>query len=368
MSQTRLLFVPPLASAVASYCLMDRAGNIIGRGVLDPERMALQETMPTIAVVPGADVLVRWLDLPVGSLAQVQAAARWQLKDHLAGDVEGLDLALGPVPSDGGRRLVAAASTSLIQTWLDWCTTWGIRPEALIPDCLCLPVPPGHEDETLAAHRGADVLLRGPEMAVAVQADMVEAVMAGRALSWLEDQDLETLLAKGARQVPLNLLEARDQKARGQGLKQWRLAAGLLGALMISPLILMAAQGGREARQTQQLQQQAQAAAVRLYPDLATSQQAASEALIRLDSAPPPGGMSRTMAVIFTAVEGLEGAELQEVALTQEGLRLTLSHVVFADLDSLRSELAQAGLEVRDDNTVEEEGRMLTTLMLGGGR
>lgn len=367
MSHARILFIPTNATLPARFLLVDREGRVVGRGELDPHQAETPPPIRTIAVAPGADVMTRWLDLPPGNMAQARAAARWALRDQAASAVEGLDVALGAAPVDGGLRLTAAVSAKLLQAWLRWMETFDIRPEVVVPDHLCLPAP--QDAETLTAARvGADVTLRGPTFAVTVQPDWAEAIAAGRALSWLEGEALDAVLAAGALAAPIDLLQVHDRRERGQTAKGWRLAAGLAAALMISPLILMAAEGLRDRAAAHRAHADARAGAVKLYPELATADDPATEAARRLDAGPPPGGTARALAVVFAAVERAPGAELADVILGGEGLRVGLAHPNFNDLEAVRADLAEAGLAVIDEVSVEEDGRMVSTFMIGGAR
>lgn len=366
MSHARILFIPTNATLPARFLLVDREGRVVGRGELDPHQAEAPPPLRTIAVAPGADVMTRWLDLPPGNMAQARAAARWALRDQAAGEVEGLDVALG-APADGGPWLTAAVSAKLLQAWLRWMETFDIRPEAVVPDNLCLPAP--LEAETLtAAQVGADVALRGVAFAATVQPDLAEAIAAGRALNWLEGEALDAALAAGALAAPVDLLQVHDRRERGQAARGWRLAAGLAAALLISPLVLMAAEGLRDRAAAERAGADAKAGAVKLYPELATADDPAPEALRRLDAGAPPGGTARALAAVFAAVERVPGAELDDATLGGEGLRVTLAHPTFNDLDAVRADLAEAGLAVVDETSAEEAGRMVSTLTIGGAR
>ncbi|WP_427791773.1 type II secretion system protein GspL [Brevundimonas diminuta] len=367
MSHARILFIPTNATLPARFLLVDREGRVVGRGELDPHQAEAPPPMRTIAVAPGADVMTRWLDLPPGNMAQVRAAARWALRDQAADEVDGLDVALGAAPVGGGPRLMAAVSAKLLQAWLRWMETFDIRPDVVVPDNLCLPAPLDAQTLT-AAQVGADVALRGPAFAVTVQPDLAEAIAAGRALDWLEGEALDAALAAGALAAPVDLLQVHDRRERGQAARGWRLAAGLAAALLISPLILMAAEGLRDRAAADRAGADARAAAVKLYPELAPTKDAAPEALRRLDAGPPPGGTARALAAVFAAVERLPGAELDDAALGGEGLRVGLTHANFNDLDAVRAGLSEAGLAVVDEASAEEGGRMLSTLKIGGAR
>src|SRR5690606_24128745 len=124
----------------------------------------------------------------------------------------------------------------------------------------------------------------------------------------------------------VDLLQVHDRRERGQAAKGWRLTAGLAAALLISPLILMAAEGLRDRAAADRAGAAAKAGAVTLYPELATADDPAAEALHRLDAGAPPGGTARALAAVFAAVERVPGAELDDAALGGEGLRIGLTH------------------------------------------
>ena len=243
MSQTRILIIPPAASMPANFLTFDANGRVLQRGALLLEDAATTPDVRIVAVAPGADVLVRWLDLPVGGAAQVRAAARWALKDDLAGDPDRTVVALGPAPGEG-PRLVAAVGAGLLEAWVDYLAGLGVTPVAIVPDCLVLPEPEG--DGLNAAAFGADIALRGARFAATVQPDLVEPVAAGRPVTGIEDREtLERLLAAAAAAPAIDLLsgvERRRETARGG----WRLAAALAAALIVSPLILTVAAGARD--------------------------------------------------------------------------------------------------------------------------
>ena len=143
MSQTRIVIIPPAASMPAPFLTFDEGGRVLQRGSLLLEDPQTTPDVRTVAVAPGADVLVRWLDLPVGGAAQVRAAARWAMKDELAGDPDRTVVAVAPAArgEETAPRLVAAVSAGLLEAWIDYLASLGVRPVAVTPDCLLAPPP-----------------------------------------------------------------------------------------------------------------------------------------------------------------------------------------------------------------------------------
>lgn len=370
MSQTRIVLIPPTAAMPAPFLIVDPRGRVLQRGSLSLEaaepRPEPRPELRTVAIAPGADILVRWLDLPVGGAAQLRAAARWMLKEHLAADPERLAIALGAVPVDGGPRMVAAVAAPLLEAWIDYLRALGVEPASIVPDCL---VPPAPEAEaTLNAIRfGGDVALRGRALAASVQSDLMDAVAAGRPVSLISDQEtVEERLALAALHPPVDLLSALA-RPRSTSRGGWRVAAGLAAAVLISPLILTLAEAGRDSIAADRADRQARALIAEALPEAAQADDPLAEIRRRLAVAPPPGGFAAGSAALFAAVEQVEGAELDGLSAdADQGLRATLSYPAFQDLDAIRSSIEASGLSLSDTSTVEDGGRVVSEVIVGG--
>src|SRR5690606_6630842 len=112
----------------------------------------------TVVAVPGEAVRTLWLELPACTPVQALAAARILLQEHLAGDVDGLHIALAP-PGDG-PRLLGATSHAQMQAWRQRCQALGVVADVLVPDHL-LPADAGGDVLQVLVHDGI-WLVRGP--------------------------------------------------------------------------------------------------------------------------------------------------------------------------------------------------------------
>ncbi len=363
MSRIRLILIPPSAALPASCLTLDAQGIVLTRGVLELGSGYAPEPMRNVAVVPGADVLLRWLELPSGSPAQMAATALHLLRDDLAAPSDRLTAVLGTVPTSG-RRLVAVAGRSLVQTWSDYLASFGLRADVMIPDSLILPEP---EDEGVltAALLGADLALRGRELALSVQPDLAEAVAAGRAVKRIERTDeIERLLAAAALNPPINLLAGGGRRVEADR-RGWKRAAALAAALIVSPLILTLAAAGHDEWRARDTESRAEAAARRAFPDIAPGADAVAEATRRL-SAAPPGGAAAAAAALFVAVESVEGAELDSLTVDEAGVRATVTYAAYQDLDALQQAMAAKGMSLADDSTVDDQGKVVSEVRVGG--
>lgn len=363
MSRIRLILIPPSATLPAPCLTLDAQGNVLTRGVVELGGPA-PEPMRTVAVVPGADVLIRWLPLPSGSPAQVAAAALYALRDELAAPADRLVAALGATDPEG-RRPVAVVARSLLQAWRDYLETLGLRPDVMLPDSLVLPEPP-QADRLTAAVFGADLALRGRDLALSLQPDLAEAVAADRALDRIGRADeIERLLAAAALNPPINLLAGAGRGVEA-ARRSWKRAAALAAALVASPLILALAAAGHDTWRAGRAEARAEAVARRAFPDIAPNADPVAEATRRLAAAPPPGGAVNAAAALFAAVEGVEGAELDSLTADARGVRATVTYPAYQDLDALQRAMAARGMALTDESTVDDQGKVVSEVRVGG--
>jgi general secretion pathway protein L len=365
MKPTRLILIPALNGQPAPFMVIAPDGYVLNRGMLALDAVERPEPMRTVAVVPGSDVSVRWLDLPAGGAAQVRAAAAWRLRDDMAATPDRVAVVVGPAPAPGQPRLTAVVSRGLLEAWTDYLEALGVRADALVPDMLTLAEP--EADGVVMAVTFADsVALRGREFAVTVQPDLVELVAGDRRVVPVEDpQAVEQALVAAARSPAINLLDAVARERAG-GPPGWRRVAGLAAAVLLSPLLLTAAAAARDDMAARRLEAEAVAAIAAAAPDLARETDPAAALRRRAAAAPPPGGVTAAAAALFTAVEAVEGAELDMlVAGPEDGVKATVSHPAWSDMEQIGRRMTEAGLAVTETATLEDGGRVVSDISIG---
>lgn len=364
MKPIRLVLIPALTSQPAPFMIVAGDGGVLARGVLTPEAAERPEPMRTVAVCPGSGVSVRWLDLPAGGAVQVAAAAAWSLRDDLAASPDRLVTVVGPPPAPGEPRLTATVGRNLLEAWTDYLETLGVRADALIPDMLTVTAP--EEDEVLRAVTFGDgVALRGRRFAATVQPDLVELVAGERRVEPVEDaRTIEHTLAASALSPAVNLLGSGRERAAGQ--VGWRRAAGLAAAVMLSPLLLTMAGAVRDDHVARRLERRAVAAIAAVDPGLARQPDPVAALRQRAASAPPPGGTTAAAAALFSAVESVEGTEIDMLsAAPGDGLKATVSHAAFSDMEAVGRAMSEAGLAVTENSTLEDGGRVVSDISIG---
>ncbi len=365
MKPTRLILIPALAGQPAPYMIVGPDGAVLDHGLLPLDAVERPEPMRTVAICPGADVSIRWLDLPPGGAAQLRAAAAWRMRDELVAAPDRVATVVGPATGPDQPRLVAVVGLGLLQAWSDYLEALGVRADVITPDMLTLEEP--EEDDVVAAVSfGETTALRGRRFAVALQPDLVDLVAGDRRVVAIQDRTVvERALARAAHSPAINLLDngARDRTAARVG---WRRAPGLAAALAVSPLVLTAAAAARDDMAARRLETEAVAAIAAVAPDVARESDPVAALRRRAAAAPPPGGLTAAAAALFTAVEGVEGVELDAlVASPDDGMKATLSHPAYSDMQEVGRRMADAGLAVTENATLDDGGRVVSDISIG---
>lgn len=367
MNRTRLILIPAHAAEPAPFLVFDDVGEVLERGRLDFGEPVALPAMRTVAVAPGAEVLVRWLDLPGGAPAQQRTAALWLLKDDLAARPDRLSSALGPVPPPGEPRLVAVVDTALLDAWKAHLAALGATAEVVLPLSL-VPAPPTDGDAVHVVAFGDEVAIRAHGLAATVQADLADMLVAGRRrIDTVRPDEVERQLIAAARRPPVNLLD--DGRAGTKGRLRWMRAAVLAGLAALSPLVLTATRAVRDDLAARSVEREARTLALRADPSLARSDDPAAEMVARLETAPPPGGMINAVAALAAAVEGAPGAGMESISWDPEGgLSASLTYPAFQDLETLRRAVAPAGLVLTERSTIEDGGRVVSDVAVEAAR
>jgi general secretion pathway protein L len=102
--------------------------------------LALAPGKRLVLFVPGADVRLASVQVPARQPQKVLQAAPYVLEDQLAEDVDTLHFAIGPRQADGSHPVAVTARTRM-ESWLAPLRAHNLRPDAVIPETLCLPMP-----------------------------------------------------------------------------------------------------------------------------------------------------------------------------------------------------------------------------------
>jgi general secretion pathway protein L len=274
MADWLLLRLPREGEDSATWLVTDARGAPLAA----PEAGTLALAAPRAAgkrvcvLVSGTDVLLADPELPAKAGVKLQQLAPYALEEHLADDVERLHFAIGKRTTDAVRTPVAVVARALLDEWLATLRAADIEAEIMYADSDLLPENPGSAIALLEADA---VFVRPPgEMPVTLPADalgealeiaragtrggeanprglilytgaeewqrhsaQVEAARAhfeGIKVQLLTGGPLTLFAQQLASDTPINLLQGAyaPTNARAVGVRAWRVAAALLGALV----------------------------------------------------------------------------------------------------------------------------------------
>jgi general secretion pathway protein L len=91
--------------------------------------------------VPGCDVLLKRLTVPMKSNRAMRAAVPYMLEDELAQDVDELFFAYANITNDKSEHncFVAITQREQMQLWLSWLAEANINTKSMLPDVLAMP-------------------------------------------------------------------------------------------------------------------------------------------------------------------------------------------------------------------------------------
>ena len=191
-----------------------------GEGEL-AEAAAVAEGRKVVLLAPAGEVFRASLELPARGRRAALRGARYALEDRIAGDVEEMHFAFGPVTGD--RLDVAAIERRRLSEWLSRCSSEGLTPVAVYADGDTLPELPNasiamlEQDNLLVRNGGGQVASAGPaELAALV--DILCAELADEEASpfrlvifcepALESAARKAMAQLAGREVELRLLES----------------------------------------------------------------------------------------------------------------------------------------------------------------
>ncbi|MDR7229895.1 general secretion pathway protein L [Caulobacter sp. BE264] len=354
------LLILPAGPDAPAHLLQDYGLSVTRRALAADER--LDEVGPVIVVAPGEDVVARWMDLPLGSAAQARSAAAFRLEDEVALGGDDLHIAVGRT-DEAGRTLVAWTARAKLQAWLDAAGALGLTVQAVVPDYLLLP-----EDEEgglVVGQLGGRLAMREPGKALSADPDLAALLFENRQHRYIDGKDLDAHLIAGARSPAVNLLQGRfavrSSRERG-GVKRLGVLAA---AAVLSPLLLLIAEIAHDQWTASTLERRAAKLAVSLVPQASRYEDAAGYAVTRLAASQSDQGFSELAARYLSIVEGAPGVSLDTLVYGEEGtIRSTIGYANYSDLDQLRLGAKRLGLELTEQSTASEGGRISSDLII----
>jgi general secretion pathway protein L len=362
MNRLIILFADPERTP---EILEAEGGEVLRYDVMREGEAAGWAPARNILVVPGADVAARWLDLPAASDAQARSAAGFMLEEALAAAPERQHIAVGPRAD--GPRLTAVVDAPRLQGWLDRAAVLGVTPNVVTPDHLIIPP---QDDRLIGVRFGPLLSVRGHDLALSGEPDLLNAVLGDRAPTPANPLESAALLARGAEAPAINLLQGAfapgGERAQGGG---WKRAAILAALVVISPLLIAGAQIARNTGAALRLEDRADRRAVAMVPSLRGTSDPAGQALARIEARREADRFLSLSAATFQVVQASGPVRMETLVYGEDSaLRVSVAYANYSDLDTLKAAATQAGLDMTEDSTVTEGGRISTDLIVRSAR
>ncbi len=340
-----------------------------GSGV--PARPIIDAADEIVVLVPAEHVVLTETRLSARSRTQLLQALPYAVEDQLLQPVDELHVAASR--GDAGAIGVAVIARQRLAGWLERLAEAGIRPDALIPESLALPLHPGQTaifiEDACAVVRsgpwsafacGLDELPEWLSLLASSEAPVALVVHDFRAAPRLplpvpvatyheRQRDPLAWLAAAAWAPPLNLLDgefaARHRHARGR--RWWRIAAVLAAVAVGLAFVDLAANVIRLSRTSARMDTLAREAVRNAFPDIDAAQfeRLGPEPLMRsrmdsLRGGTESGGLLRMLARIGPVLATTRGVQTRGMEFRNGTLELALRAPDVGALDRVRERLA----------------------------
>lgn len=360
MNGARFIFLSPLSDKGATYLTCGDDGAILERGSL-PRADALSPAH-TVLVIPGCDVLTRFLELADSTPAQMTAAASLALKSEIAAPLEEQYIVIGST-SSGGLRPVCLTDRAVLEAYMERAVELGIVPDRVVPDHMILAEP--EDDSVHAPILGSHVIVRGRNLAFTCEPELAWLLLGSRPIRAVEG-DIEHVLASSVLADGVDLLP-RDFARKRKGaltLGSFKRIAYLAAALLLSPLALWSAEIAAGHFSARALEMRADAMA-RSLPGAVQSGDPAAYARRQLSDMKTHDRYLLATSLLFDAVAQSDGIELESYAYRNDGvIRAVLLHAGAPEIEKLLPVLEQAGVSATSEPATDNNGRAATALIV----
>lgn len=353
--------------------------SVVGRGSL-AELAAGAEGYPLSVLIPGSEVLLTRLRLPVGNRKQMLAAIPYALEESLVAEVEEQHFAVGAADGEGALA-VAVIARERLEHWLGLCRAQGLAPFSMTSEVLALPV----AESGRALLLGNDGLARfrsGPQDGFVLEVDnlalilqMAEINLLSPALLYQEAEaadapaelhpflgeplrlaEVMPLLAQGlVEKEVINLLQGDygPQAQWERHWRRWRLPAVLLLALLLVQTGIGIRENSRLRHYGERLSTEISQVYRQTFPEaqrIVNPRAQMEHQLQTLHGSASGGAVSRNFLRLLERSGPIlgDGGKLQLHGLSYRSgeMDLDIETKDLQTLDALKGQLAQQGLEV----------------------
>jgi len=365
MNGERFLLLFPGEDGPLGGWLRIANGTVVARGHDVPTIAPEDSDERIVAVAPGPDVAVHWVDLPNLSQAQAVAAARLLAADVTAEPVERLHVAVGRA-DEAGNRPMAVVSGSRMAQWLAGFQSLALDPDHVVPETLLIPP---EEDVVRRWARGDMQLVRGDRIAFAAEPAIAEAAVEGPVVD-MDDAAVEAGLAAALADVSLDLRQGAFTRRRPWAI-DWRMVrrmGWMLLGLIVLTLLIQAALILRYTFAADTLEREVALIARKALPRAERIVNAPAQLSERLTELRGGGrGFAETAAALFAAAQDTANVELSALNYANDGtLSATVNASAESDIAALQQRITAQGFTATTANMRSGGGRQIAELSVRG--
>lgn len=315
-----------------------------------------------LLVVPATELSLHWLPLKAATPAQARAAATHRLAGRLAQTAQALTIEVG---TGEASRWVAVFTEAARTGWLARAAAHGFAPDAVVPDCLLLPAV-ADGDPPVVAGDGHLVRVRGHDFAFSAEPALAAVILGGELPASAEDAGrLQALLLAGAtRPIELDLAPPKAGAGGRREVPTRRLLA-LAAAVLLAPLLVLAAQALRHELGVARAETRADQALLALAPGATGPGRPLARARAELARRQAPDRFGVLASALVEAQSQVPGTRLLSLGLADDGVMgARVSFQQTGQIDQLRLALAERGVALADQGSEADGAGWTTTLLL----
>ncbi len=372
MAQRLYLFCDSLGRPL-NWLALDAAGSVQQRGQAVPTADLLQSARSLSMLMPGTEVSLYQLELPVRSRTALQKAVPYALEEQIAGEVETLHFALQR-QIGGGEFKVAVVGKERLQEWLASWSEQGLQPDHVFSELDLLTTDLEGGELLLWEQRALLALPDGRRLALEPDLlDIVWSTLDGdRAIGYVEDArrdgepcwpeawrsrrvSSEELLAPRLAALPsagsCDLLQQEFKPQREQiDRAAWRPVAWLALAVVLMFATLMAVDFWQLNREQALLDSEIERLFFVALPEASrysAPQERVSQELQRLRGGGGSSGLVDMLRRVAPVLAGAPSLQLSSVVWRDGVLEIGVSGPDVRSVDGLRESLATLpGLQI----------------------
>lgn len=345
---------------------------------------------PIVALVPGSDLFLKWVELPKKAGRKAIAAVPFMLEDELSVDIAEQFFAMGD--NVGDKQAVAVVGKGKVQQWLDWIEQAGLVCNKLVPDILALP---REQDSWSLLALGEQLIVRQNDWegiqgdaswvipAIEYYAKKQESPLhiadySGLELNHLANTHIETrpldvpmqVLAEGAKSCKFNLLQG-DFKPKRQStgsLGQWKWAAVLAGVALLLTIVDKGLELQSLNAQRDELTQQIEQEYKRAFPESTRIVNVRSQMRQKMAALEQGGAGVSMLAFMSQLSDAFSASNVKPQTLKFDSKRSELRLLAVADdfeaLEQFKRMVEELGFEVQQGAINNKDNQVIGSLSI----